>query len=169
MPAVQDDSNRNRRTAKRVLAIGLPLVVIAGTGIGYAYWTAGGTGTGSATADSATTPVDLLANVTGLAPGAPDVTADVMATNNNSGPVRITGLVVPTTLPTPTSPTNACQTVTGGHGVTVTNITALTGPFDLAKGAPATKIGTVTFHMANLTTSQDPCKGASFNVTLTTN
>lgn len=162
-------SDRNRRTAKRILAFFLPLCLVTGVGIGYAYWTSSGSGTGQVTAGDVVA-VPIAATATGLAPGL-TVTANVVATNGNAGPVRLPGLVVPGTMPTPTSTVAACQALAApggsGTGVTVTAITAAAGPFDLAPGV-ATTIGTVTFAMANLTTSQDACKNAPFTVPLTT-
>jgi hypothetical protein len=36
------------KTTKRVLALGLPLVVVAGSGVAFAFWTSEGSGTGTA-------------------------------------------------------------------------------------------------------------------------
>src|SRR3954451_10958400 len=95
MPAVQDDSQRNRRTAKRILAIGLPLVVIAGTGIGYAYWTSTGSGTGTAAA-GATPTAQLSVTIPDLVPGSSVTGLVVSATNTSSTTLSINSFSVGT-------------------------------------------------------------------------
>src|SRR5690349_11118741 len=79
----EDESSRNKRTAKRILAIGLPFVLLTGVGIGYAYWTSAGAGAGTATAAPGVTNAGLSAVVSGLVPGG-TVTVPVTVSNPNA-------------------------------------------------------------------------------------
>ena len=150
----QDTPQRNRRTAKRILAVGLPLVVIAGTGIGYAYWTSTGSGSGSATAVSSAAPLSLTGTASGLVPGG-SVTVPIMASNSNSFRVAISGLTA-----TPASFT--CAGASPGSDVTV-GTPSVTSTF-VPPGGP-TQIGTVVVTMNDTSSNQDTCKGASFALT----
>jgi hypothetical protein len=151
MPASQDDSQRNRRTAKRILAIGLPLVVIAGTGIGYAYWTTNGSGTG--TADVAPTnaasaiQLNQVSAPTGIVLGQ---TVNVVAKAHNPASYsQAAGAVTAT----PTYP-GAC----GSANWTFTP--AATAPVvgSLAGGADSANLTVGTLKLEDLSTNQDTCK-----------
>jgi hypothetical protein len=174
MPATQDDSQRNRRTAKRILAIGLPLVVIAGTGIGYAFWTTSA-GSGSGTADSAAsvTPVTLVGSITGLVPGA-TVDVPVFAKNTNATTsVGLTTVGIATGSTPVTGSTTAgalnCDLVSGATATFTPGSLPVVVPPTPASGAGSsgTAVGTLHITMANTTTNQDDCKSRTFTVALT--
>lgn len=162
MPAVQDDSKRDRRTAKRILAIGLPLVVIAGTGIGYAFWTSNGTGTGSAsTAAGSTVTVAQLGTVSGLAPGvaAQSISARVTNPASATGTVHLTKVNV--TIDTITGAgTGGC--LPGDYTIASPDMTTTTP--DVAPGGTADFTGATIVFANSTTANQDGCKGATVNL-----
>jgi hypothetical protein len=192
MPATNDDSQRNRRTAKRILAIGLPLVVIAGTGIGYAYFTGGtGTGTGSATAGSTVTW-----SVTGtggagtnpstpatsfLYPGGATVPLTYRIVNTGSGHEGLTSVTVTVVATTGASPdiidtTNtailgckAAWFTPGTSSFAASDNSAITGlPVDVPNGANGYVTGTTQLSMVNTTNlAQDACQGKTPQFTVT--
>jgi hypothetical protein len=156
MTQPQDESQRNGRTAKRILAIGLPLVLVAGVGLGYANWTQSGAGTGAAKAMTAGASV-----VTGTATG-PDLYPGQSAgklyfhvSNPNQYQVTFSGATVGTITANPL-PGKTCATT----GVSVGPVGGLTVP-------PVTgaDFALPIVSMSNL--SDDGCQGASFLVALT--
>jgi uncharacterized cupredoxin-like copper-binding protein len=160
MSATHDESKRNRRTAKRILAIGLPLVLIAGAGVGYAWWsTSAGNGTGTATADSTTTPVVLtVANATGLYPGK-FVDLAVTAQNPNDYDVSFPTL----TMDAITAAPNTCLPASKGVSA---SFTPAASPIVVTKNAAAQAVGSVRVTMAETGTDQTSCRGAVFTVTV---
>lgn len=168
MTQLQDDSSRNRRTVKRILAIGLPFVVLAGAGVGYAYWSGGGTGSASSSAATSVSNLVLTPKtaVTGLVPG-DSVTVPVTATNNNA-----TTSVSLSTLATGaiTSGSAACDLLlaTAGTKVTAAPVQPAVTPVVVAPAGGAADFGSVTVSMENsATVNQDACKGKTFTVALT--
>ena len=143
-----------KRTAKRILAVGLPFVLLAGTGIGYAYWTSAGSGTGTATAATGPAALSLSGTASGLTPGG-SVTVPVMATNSNSYRVAVSAL-------TATPASFACAGTSPGADISV-GTPSLTSAF-VPAGGP-TQIGTVVVTMNDTSSNQDACKGASFALT----
>src|SRR4051812_42280480 len=161
MPAVQDDSQRNGRTAKRILAIGLPLVVIAGTGIGYAFWTTTGGGTGSATSADAAAVV-LSGTAPGVAPGQ-DATVTIKATNSNPYAVNLNTITAALT-------DSAQATCAGAPGGGTVDVSVGTPVFTAPVSVPANQVtpvtvGTVTVHMTNAAYNQNGCKNTTFGLT----
>jgi hypothetical protein len=166
MPAVQDDSQRDRRTAKRILAIGLPLVVIAATGVGYAYWTSGGSGTGSAaTANPGNTlSVTQTSTVSGLVPGgaAQPITVRVTNAASASNPVHVNQVVASFTV-TP-SGTNTCAASNYDlAGATMTTTSPAAASHDVAPGGTLDFVG-ATLALTETGGNQDGCKGATVNL-----
>jgi hypothetical protein len=149
-----EDTTRNRRTAMRILAVGLPLVLIAGAGVGYAYWTSTGTGNGTASAASGPAGISLTGTATGLTPGG-SVTVPIMATNPNSYRVAIAALTA-----TPASFT--CAGASPGADISV-GTPSLSSTF-VPAGGP-TQVGSVVVTMNDTSSNQDACKGASFTLT----
>lgn len=146
------------KTSRRILAIGLPLSVVAATGAAVAFWTGSGTGNVSGTAASEATAVvlSLKSPITGLAPGG-SITVPVTATNPNATTsVSISGLTA-----TGLTAGTACDGVSGATVTATAPATAVVVP---AKGTA--DFGTLTISMANSATNQDACKGATFSVTL---
>jgi hypothetical protein len=167
MSETHDESTRNRNTAKRILAIGLPLVVIAATGIGYAYWTGTGSGSGSATAAGSVTAVTLAPTsaISGLVPGG-STTVPVTATNNNATTsVSIATLVAGAV----SSPDGPCNTVLGTATAGATASATSPGSAVIVPPAGGTApFGSVTITWANsATVNQDACKGKAISVALT--
>ena len=162
MPAVQDDSQRDRRTTKRILAIGLPLVVIAGTGIGYAYWTSSGTGSGSATASNGVNVVVNVGAATGLAPGG-FVDVPVSLDNPSATDLQVSSLSL--TSIAPDAGHSACDATLSGVSTAVTNPGAASVP----AGATAQPYGKVRVSMANSTSNQNACKGVIYTVAVAVN
>lgn len=146
-------------TARRILAIGLPLCLVAATGAAVAFWTGSGSGTVSGTAASQASPVTLTLQspITGLVPGG-SITVPVTATNPNA----TTSVSIATLAASGLTAGTACD---GVSGATVT-ATSPGAAVVLAPGAAA-DFGTLTIAMANSASNQDACKGVSFSVTLT--
>jgi hypothetical protein len=171
MSETLDESKRNKRTAKRILAIGLPLVLIGSVGVGYAFWTtSAGSGSGTADAAAGLTPVTLSGSITGLVPGA-TVNVPVMATNSNAtSSVHVASIAItagPKSNSTTTGGTN-CDLVSGATA-TVTPAAALNVPPTPASGAGSTGTQVGVLHITmpdDATVNQDDCKGKTFTVTL---
>jgi hypothetical protein len=164
MSVFTDESKRNRRTAKRILAIGLPLVAIAATGVGYAYWTASGTGTGSASSAAGASNLAFLGNsVTGLAPGAGSKNLSVLVTNNAANAAHVSQVVVAVASVTPVS--GSCD-ATDYVLSPLSGIMTTTTPDLAASGGTAT-FNAVTIDFVNKGTAQDGCKGATVNLSYT--
>src|SRR4051812_8117880 len=152
-----DESMRNRRTSKRILAIGLPLVLIAGAGVGYAYYVAsGGTGTGTATADSTTQAVVMhVGSATGLYPGK-TVNLAVTGDNPNDYSVALSNVAI-TSLTTTQA---GCNPAATGVSSAFTPAASLV----LAKNAVGAALGTVAVTMTDdLVNDQTSCRGAVFS------
>jgi hypothetical protein len=186
MPASHDDSKRDRRTAKRTLALGLPLVVIAGTGVGYAYFTGSGSGSGTAsvgsTASWAVTGTDgsgnPAADSTALYPGGAPSVLSFRITNSGAGHQGLTSVTVALA-----SDTTSGDIINGSNAIVTgckatwftagalslldgsTAVSLATNAYDLAKDGFVT--GTSSLSLANLPTSQDACKGAAPKFTVT--
>ena len=150
------------KTSARILAVGLPLAVVAATGVGYAYWTTSGSGSVAGTAASAVAGVELTTKtpVSGLVPGG-SMTVPVSAKNPNA-----TTSVNVTTL-------NAGAITTDKAGCTLlvsgatASATSPASAVTIAPGATA-DFGSVTVSMADdPAVNQDACRGAAFTVALT--
>ncbi|MBK5306261.1 MAG: hypothetical protein JJD92_06185 [Frankiaceae bacterium] len=160
MSVPQDEASRNKRTAKRILAIGLPVVLLVGTGVGYAYWTGAGAGSGTATAAGSITDAGLSAAVSGLVPGG-TVTVPVTVSNPNATTSISLTSVTPGVI---TSSLSGCTSALSGAAASWT--APATVPVVVAPSGSAA-FGTLSVSMANSpSTNQDACKNAVFTVAL---
>lgn len=163
-----DEPARNKRTAKRILAIGLPLVLIVGAGISYAYWTAPGTGTGTAaTANgiAVTVTTDTAAfPLAGLAPGVAPKTIGVQVNNPAAagGPTaHVTKVSV--TIASVTGGTPAAGCTAADYAISGSPMTVPAASQDIPAGSSASVSG-ATIAFANSASNQDACKGATVNL-----
>lgn len=149
------------KTSARILAIGLPLSVVAATGAAVAFWTGGGSGSADGKTASSVAAVTLATTspVTGLVPGG-SISVPVTATNPNaSTSVGIKVLAAGSV----TSGVAGCDTVAG---LTVTPVSP--GAEVIVAPASSASFGSVTIAMANNpTVNQDACKNVTFTVALT--
>jgi hypothetical protein len=165
------DQKRDRRTAKRILAIGLPFVMIAGAGVGYAYWTSAGSGTGTATsALPAALSVTQAAAPTNLAPGvAPGAVSATVSNVGGSSTVKVSSVLVSiaSVVKAAGAPAGTCSAadyVLGGTNPMTAGAATL---------ATAGAAATTTFTGATLAfvddpgNNQDACKGATVNLSYT--
>ena len=156
-----------RFVTKKRVAAAVAALAIGGTSMAaYAYFTAQ-SGSGSHTAPVGTSTqwqVSVGAFSGNLYPGGPNTTATYTVTNNGSGHQGITG-------ETATLGTSGSDVTSGGVDVPG----CLASWFTVSAGAPlATDIapggnttGTVTATMNNVASSQDACKNAAPDVTVT--
>jgi flagellar basal body-associated protein FliL len=158
MPETHDESKRNRRTAKRILAIGLPLVVIAATGVGYAYWTSSGTGSGSATAEDGIDVTVTVGAATGLVPGGHVDVPVALSNPSTTTSLRVSTLTLNSV--TEDAAHSGCTAAVSGITTSVTTPAATT----LAPSASGVAFGSVRVNMANTNADQDACKGVQYTV-----
>ncbi len=160
----------NRKSA--VIAGILALIVAGGA---YAYFTQTGTGTGSAVTQSGTavTVVQTSAAITDLYPGAAAQTLSGKFTNTNAGTAyvhqvdaTISSVTGPNVTDTPTCTTADYQL--NGFPVTV-DAEIPVGTNQGAWGIAAPGVGATTIEMLDPNTNQDSCKGATVNVSYTSN
>lgn len=154
-----------KRAAVVLAALGLS---IAGGSAAYSYWTTPGSGTGTAATGNvvAVTIKATSPAVTGLYPGGPTQNISGNFDNPNAGKVYISRVTVAisgisgsgTDLAKPTC-TSADYTLTQPA---VTNA-------EIAAGTGVGAWGPGTVAMANTATNQDNCKGATVNLTFTSN
>ena len=160
MSVPTDESSRNSRTAKRILAIGAPLVLLVGAGVGYAYWTGAGSGSGTATAAGSITDAGLSAAVSGLVPGG-TVSVPVTVSNPNATTSIALTSVTPGAI---TSSVPACTSALSGATASWTAPASV--PVVVAPSASAS-FGSLSVSMVNdPSTNQDACKNAVFTVAL---
>ena len=164
MTETVDESKRNRRTAKRILAIGLPLVLIGSVGLGYAYWTgASGTGSGNATTAAAAPALTVSSSVvpTNMAPGVgpSGVTVTVKNTSATQNVYARQVAVVITSVSA--AGCDATDYVLGG------TLPMVDAAGDLAPGGTATFTGATLGFNNKTGTNQDACKGATVTLGFT--
>jgi hypothetical protein len=141
-----------------VLTLGLALVV-GGGGAAFAYWTTTGTGTGTATTGTTSQiTVNQTSTVTGLYPGGPAVPLSGTFTNpSTNGSVFVTTLTATVTGTSNSSCGAANYAIAGtatGVGKQITTGDAWGG---------------LTIQMLDSGANQDVCKGATVNISYTTN
>jgi hypothetical protein len=147
---------------KKVVALTVLLVGIAGTA--FAYWTTTGTGTGSA--DTGTTvgiTVHQTSTVTDLAPGSGDQPLSGNFTNTNDGPVYITAVAAVVTgvndaLGDPVVGCSAADYDIVGTGAVGAEVPV---------GANVGLWGNLTIEFDNTALNQDACKNAQLVITYT--
>lgn len=152
------------KTSKRILAIGLPLVVVAATGVGYAYWTSGGTATGTAATASEATELVLeqVAAPTNLAPGIAAGAVSVKVTNpaDAASSAQVSKVVATYTV----VPLDGKSCGDANYALLGAEMTE--GAAELAPGESTTFTG-ATLGFANSAANQDGCKGATVNLSYT--
>jgi hypothetical protein len=153
-----------RKTHKRTAIIATSLVGIVVTGVAYAAWTATGTGSGAAKATTMSVTVDSATAPAGdLFPGGTAGDLVVKVKNDNSGPIKVTGVVIDPAFPT----SKGAGCTTPGPDLTLAGATtALTTGYDatartIAAGASAsfTLDGVLTMG-AN---ADNSCQGATLS------
>jgi hypothetical protein len=140
------------KKARAVLAAAVITVVTAGGA--YAYWSSVGNGSGSASTGTSSPFVVTTDAATGgpLTPAGPTQTVAFHVQNTNSGVQHLSNVTV-----TVATSTGAAWTAVAG--CSAADFTVGTPAFtagDIASGA--TKDGTVTITMNNLSSNQDACK-----------
>lgn len=147
---------RKISTTAKLAVAGVSVGTLAVSGVAYAYWSTSGNGSGSATTGTSSAfEVTADAITLGdLTPGGPTDTINFHVKNNNSGVQHLSSVAV----------TVAKSDGTAWTSGTCTAADFLVGtpsytPGDIASGA--TKDGTVTIQMKNLSTNQDDCKGVT--------
>ncbi len=151
-----------RHTKKRSTVIGLIAVLIASVGA-YAYWTQTGAGGGTASTGSGSAiVVNQTSVITNLSPGSAPQTLSGTFTNPNPGSVRVASV------------TATIASVSGGAGGTpactvddyaITDATTTVGQ-TINSGTNGTWSGP-KIEMLDSAANQDACKGATVNVTYT--
>lgn len=155
-----------RIVSMKVLAVGVPLTVLAATGAAVAYWTGGG-GTGGGNAGTAATgstslTVTQASAPTTMAPGV--TTGPISVTVSNPGSSSVYAAQVVVSIASVTKAASAPAGTCSAADYTLSGETMTTGAANLA---PA---GTTTFTGASLvfndtTANQDACKGATVGLT----
>jgi hypothetical protein len=161
MSQSQDETKRNLRTSKRILAVGLPLVIIVGAGIGYANWNQTGSGSGSAKAVSA------LASTVGGGSGAADLypggsgTLYFTLTNPNPYAVTFTSL-------TAAGAVTSDKTNCGAVDLTVNTLSLPAGGVRVPANTTSTpQAVSVAAAVTMPITADNACQGATFTVPVT--
>jgi hypothetical protein len=154
------------RTHKKLsIAVGLIAVLALSAGA-YAYWTQQGSGTGSAaTGTIVGITIVQTSAPTGLYPGGPTAPLSGTFTNTNSGPVYVND-VTTTGISSVTGPN-----IDASHPCTADDFT-LGGTASIDAEVLADDTSTwsgLTIQMVNSGTNQDGCKGATVNITYTSN
>jgi ABC-type glycerol-3-phosphate transport system substrate-binding protein len=151
------------RTA--VAALGA-VVVLAAAGA-YAYWTNGGSGSGSAaTGSNVAITVTQTSTITGLYPGGPTAALAGKFNNTNPGTVYVNDVnatIASVTGPNITvpNPCTAADYQLNGFPVSV--------DAEVASGTAQGNWTGASIQMLNPATNQDGCKGATVNLTYTSN
>ncbi|PVG81051.1 hypothetical protein DDE18_19720 [Nocardioides gansuensis] len=147
---------------KRVVALTVLLVGIAGAA--FAYWTATGTGSGSAdTGTTAGITVHQTSTVTNLAPGSGTQPLSGKFTNTNDGPVYVTAVAAEVTevndaLGDPVDGCSAADYTIAGTGVVGAEVPV---------GANVGSWGNLTIAFNNTAANQDACKNAQLVISYT--
>ncbi len=148
-------------TRKKSLVVGIVAASLLG-GSAIAYWTTTGAGTGSATVGNSNGTISLTAIVAGPAI-VPGEARGVTFTASNAGSSNL--YVGDITL--------ASVSVDAGHPLcavadfTMANVTSNTNVLAGATGQSVTGLGSLVF--ANTALNQDPCKGATITLHVTSN
>jgi hypothetical protein len=154
--AAQADTKKNKRRARRVVALTAGLVLAGGAA--FAWWTAGGSGTGSATTGnvSALTVVQT-STISGLAPGLQAQTLSGNFNNPNSGPVYVASVTA----------SIASVTDAGGNAITGCDATdytlasaTMTVGAEVSSGNAKGAWTGATLAFNNKASNQDACKAA---------
>lgn len=156
------------RTHKKLrIAVGVIAALALSAGA-YAYWTAGGTGSGSAATGTnvGVTVVQTSAPV-GLYPGGPTSALSGTFTNTNDGPVYVN-----TVSATISSVTRTAAAIAAALPCATTDYTLSGFPLTINAEVLANDTSTWsggTIQMVNSAANQDGCKGATVNITYSSN
>lgn len=152
-----------RSVSKQILAIGLPTVTVAASGMAIAYWTGGG-GSGSGNATTATAGSTTLAVSQASAPAtlAPGVAAGaITVTVSNPGSASVYAAQVVVTIDSVTKASGAPAGTCDSTDYALTGNTTMTvGAANLAPSASTTFSG-ASLGFNDKATNQDACKGAT--------
>jgi hypothetical protein len=152
--------NKSRKRALKVVAMAGGLVLVGG--VAFAYWTQGGSGGGSVTTDSTSTLNISQDNATDdVAPGV-DVALSGTVSNGNDAAVRVGSVSASVTGVTPLG-SNTCATT--NYSITGT------APVNAEiAGHGSTPWSGLSLHFNNdPNNSQDGCKGATVQITYSSN
>jgi hypothetical protein len=159
------------RTSKRVAAIGMPLAVVAATGIAFAAWTSTGTGSGYAKATTASTLSTVDVSASAVAQLYPGGSGDlkVKFDNPNPYPVEITSISQNGAI---TSDKDAnCTDAQGSTHPTGVSFATQSGPWDVPAHTTADGDGVLAVTLQGAVSmtnnSDDGCQGALFTVPVT--
>jgi len=152
---------------KLSIAVGLVAVIALSAGA-YAYWTQAGTGTGSAatgtnvgiTIVQTSTPADLY-------PGGPTAPLSGTFLNTNSGPVYVNDVSATITSVTRTPAAIAANAACGAADYQLNGF-PLSIDGEVLADDTSTWTGT-SIQLLNTGLNQDGCKGATVNITYTSN
>lgn len=150
-----------KTTSKRILAVGLPLALVAVTGAAVAYWTSNGTGSGTAATNAAAAALTVTqaSAPTNMAPGVTPGAITVTVANPGPNSVKANQVVVSISSVTPVGAgsCSAADYVLAGETMTA-------GAADLAAGSSTTFSGATLGFNNSPTTDQNGCKGATVNL-----
>lgn len=151
----------NRR--RKLLALCATLLVTAG--VAYAYWTTTGSGTGSAsTGNAAAITVNQTSTPSGLYPGGPTAALSGNFNNPNSGPAYVGS--VDAAISSVTGPN-----IDGTHPCTASDYQLNGFPVSVnAQVAAGNGVGSwsgASIQLLNSGSNQDGCKGATVNLSYT--
>jgi len=145
-----------RKSRKFAIVAGSTVGALAIGGVAFAYWTSEGNGSGSAATGTSSAFEVTTDAASGdlLTPGGPTDTVTFHVQNTNSGVQRLQAVSVVVANPDG-SPWTSGDCSEADYSIGTPSFT----PGDIASGA--TKDGTVTISMNNLSTNQDDCKGVT--------
>lgn len=150
-----------RKLPLKILALLLGGAIVV-AGVAYAYWSTTGAGTGQATTGTTSTiTVNQTSTVTGLAPGGSAQALAGTFDNPNGGPVYVTSV-------------SATVSGTNKTGCDASDYTIAGSPAAVGAQVPAgSGVGSwsgITIAFNNkASVNQDACKGATVNISYTSN
>ena len=147
--------------------LALCATMLVATGVAYAYWTTTGTGSGSAsTGGTVAITVNQTSTVSGLYPGGPAAALSGNFNNPNSGQVRVGS--VSATISSVTGPN-----IDGTHPCTGSDYQLNGFPVSVnTQVAAGNGVGSWSggsIQLLNSGSNQDGCKGATVNLSYTSN
>lgn len=148
-------------TRKKSLVVGIVAASLLG-GSALAYWTTTGSGSGNATVGNSNGTISLTAIVAGPAI-VPGEARGVTFTASNGGSSNLYVGDITLASVTVDSSHSACAVA----DFTMANVTSNTNVLAGASSVPITGLGSLVF--ANTVANQDPCKGATVTLHVTSN
>jgi hypothetical protein len=154
-----------RLTKKKKALVGLAIAgaVVAGSGAAYAYWSTTGSGTGSAAAQASTQAVTAVqtSTISTMAPGVAAQTLTGNFNNPNAGKVYINQVVA--SIASVTKAAGAPAGTCDATDFTLSNATMSVGA-EIGNGNGVGSWTGATIAFNDKATNQDPCKGATVNM-----